>query len=312
MPKRFTDTDIWRQSWFLDLSPESKLVWFYLVSKCYTAGIWKIDIPMMKMETGVRNISLQNFLTEVNRDYAPCTDEPVKRNRVMRIANGCKLWLTGFISFQYEKERSGVNPVIPVIKGALNRLRDENIYELAIKEGFVRIKGECESEPKNSKAGFNVYSSDIISSVNAVSSDLIPDFVLDPINNKIPAAADAGEAKGWQPFARDKDKDKDKDQDLQLFVLKDLNTEAEEEGSVHWEPPDVAEVVLERKWWMPDIIPDKADPLFILAWYKLRWQGWKLLPNNNSIFSWQKIELLTVNSRGSPFCSEFLCFWSFL
>ena len=27
---------------------------------------------------------------------------------------------------------------IPAIKGALNRLKDENIYEYAIKEGFVR------------------------------------------------------------------------------------------------------------------------------------------------------------------------------
>jgi hypothetical protein len=32
-----------------------------------------------------------------------------------------------------------VNAGIPAIKGALNRLRDENIYEYAIKEGFVRI-----------------------------------------------------------------------------------------------------------------------------------------------------------------------------
>jgi len=47
-------------------------------------------------------------------------------------------WLTGFISFQYEKGTNGVNAGIPAIKGALNRLRDENIYEYAIKEGFVR------------------------------------------------------------------------------------------------------------------------------------------------------------------------------
>ena len=137
MPKRFTDTDIWRQSWFLDLSPESKLVWSYLVSKCDTAGIWKIDIPMMKMQTGESNISLQNFLTEVNRDYEGLMGEPVKRNRVMRIANGSKLWLTGFISFQYEKGRNGVNAVIPAIKGALNRLREENIYDLADRKSVV-------------------------------------------------------------------------------------------------------------------------------------------------------------------------------
>src|ERR1035437_3363225 len=151
MPKRFTDTDIWRQSWFLDLSPESKLVWSYLVSKCDSAGIWKIDIRELWRETGPRDINLQTFLEEVNRDYVSLTGEPVKRNRVMRIANGKKLWLTGFISFQYEKGRSGVNAVIPAIKGALNRLRDENLYDFAIKEGFVRIKGEYEGKILNSE-----------------------------------------------------------------------------------------------------------------------------------------------------------------
>ena len=161
------------------------------------------------METGVRNISLQNFLTKVNRYYALCADEPVKRNRVMPIANGSKLWLTGFISFQYEKGRNGVNAVIPAIKGALNRLREKNIYDFAIEEGFVRVKGEFESEPKNRNADYKINSSEIISSVTDASSYLISDSEFDSINNKIQAAADAGEAKGWQPFARDKDKDKD-------------------------------------------------------------------------------------------------------
>ena len=263
MPKRFADTDTWRQSWFFDLPPESKLVWFYLVSKCDSAGIWKIDIPMLKMETGVRNISLQNFLTEVNKDYEGLMGEPVKRNRVMRIANGSKLWLTGFISFQYEKGRNGVNAVIPAIKGALNRLREENIYDLAIEEGFVRIKGKCESAAKSENTGYNINSSEIIFSVNSVSSDLISDSEFNSINN-IPTAADAGKAKGWQPFARDKDKDMDKDQDLQLFVLKDLNKEVEE-GNVHWGPPGKVEWVLERTRGKPEIIPDKVDLMFILV-----------------------------------------------
>jgi|ERR1035437_4183341 hypothetical protein len=277
MPKRFTDTDIWRQSWFLDLSPESKLVWSYLVSKCDSAGIWKIDIRELWRETGPRDINLQTFLEEVNRDYVSLTGEPVKRNRVMRIANGKKLWLTGFISFQYEKGRSGVNAVIPAIKGALNRLRDENLYDFAIKEGFVRIKGECESERKIDIDGYNINFSDaIVSSVNTVSSDLISDSELGSIKNEIPAAADSRDSKGWQPFARDKDKDKD--QDLQLFVLKDLNKEVVEEGNVHWEPPDVADLVLERTRGMPEIIPDKVDLIFILVWNKLQRQRWKLLP----------------------------------
>ena len=244
MSKRFADTDIWRQSWFVDLSPESKLVWFYLVSKCDTVGIWKIDFRQLLRETGARDINLQTFLEEVNRDYVSLTGEPVKRNRVMRIANGKNLWLTGFISFQYEKGRNGINAAIPAINGALNRLRDENLYEFAIKEGFVRIKGECESEKKIEIDGYNINFSEIISSVNIVSSDLIDNSDSNSINNNILAAADSGNSKGWQPFARDKDKDKD--QDLQLFVLKDFKRGECEGGEVHREKPGEAGLFWER------------------------------------------------------------------
>ena len=141
MSKRFTDTNIWDQSWFLELSPEGKNIWQFLEKSTDCGGIWKIDIPEMRRKIGCKNINLKHFLEEVNRDYNKLTGEPVKRNRVMLIANDTKLWLTGFISFQYEKGTSGVNAGIPAIKGALNRLRDENIYDYAIKEGFVRIKG---------------------------------------------------------------------------------------------------------------------------------------------------------------------------
>ena len=127
MSKRFTDTNIWEQSWFLELSPEGKNIWQFLEKSTDCGGIWKIDIPEMRRKIGCKNIILMNFLEEVNRDYNKLTGEAVKRNRIMLIANDTKLWLTGFISFQYEKGTSGVNAGIPAIKGALNRLRDEGI-----------------------------------------------------------------------------------------------------------------------------------------------------------------------------------------
>jgi hypothetical protein len=132
--------------------------------------------------------------------------------------------MTGFISFQYEKGTSGVNAGIPAIKGALNRLRDEDLYDYAIKEGFVRIKGECESKTMN----------------NEESADLIP--------------SSDNYSKGCRGSARDKDKDKD--QDLELFGFKDLNTETEEESTVHREP-DKSEVLLGRMWRKPNILPEE-------------------------------------------------------
>ena len=101
-----------------------------------------------------------------------------------------------------------MNAGIPAIKGALNRLRDEDIYDYAIKEGFLRIKGECEGKTLNSEE-----------SEEAISSDLIDSSYIN--------------SKGCRGSARDKDKDKDQDQEVLKF--KDLNKEGGEESNVHKE-----------------------------------------------------------------------------
>src|ERR1035438_2026510 len=152
MSKRFMDTDLWNQSWYIELSAESKNIWAYLERMCDCAGILKIEIPEMKRKIGCTEISISTFLKEVNRDFDIDTGKTIERNRVMYIPNKSKIWITGFISFQYEKGTSGVNAAIPAIKGALNRLRDEGIYDYAIMEGFLRIKGELiDSSDINSK-----------------------------------------------------------------------------------------------------------------------------------------------------------------
>jgi hypothetical protein len=151
----------------------------------------------------------------------------------MQIANNTKLWLTGFISFQYEKGTSGVNAGIPAIKGALNRLRDENIYEYAIQEGFVRVKGESETGTKNGNLPVNINNE-----IN--SSELIS-------NSEI-------NSKGCRPFTGDKDKDKDQDQEE--IVFKDLNTEGGGEGNTTGEP-DQAEQLFEQIWGRPNKLPEQ-------------------------------------------------------
>jgi hypothetical protein len=224
MSKRFMDTDLWNQSWYIELSAESKNIWAYLERMCDCAGILKIEIPEMKRKIGCTEISISTFMKEVNRDFDGDTGKIVERNRVMYIPNKSKIWMTGFISFQYEKGTSGVNAGIPAIKGALNRLRDEDIYDYAIKEGFLRIKGECEGKTLNSEERADLIDSSEINS------------------------------KGCRGSARDKDKDKDQDQEVLDF--QDLNTEGEEESNVHREP-DNAGLLLERTWRKLNILPEE-------------------------------------------------------
>jgi hypothetical protein len=146
MSKRFMDSNLWESSWFIDLSPEHKNLWQYLERNCDCSGIWEIDIPQLKRKIGYSEINLSSFINGVNMGYDNLTGDSITVKRIIFICNNTKLWLTGFISFQYEKGKSGVNPNIPAIIGVLNRLKENEIYELALKEGFLRIQNSVKKE----------------------------------------------------------------------------------------------------------------------------------------------------------------------
>jgi len=44
MPKRFIATEIWDEDWFLDMPNEYKLFWFYMLSACDHAGVFKVNL----------------------------------------------------------------------------------------------------------------------------------------------------------------------------------------------------------------------------------------------------------------------------
>lgn len=41
--KRFTDTEKWKDDWFLRLKPVDKIFWLYICDNCDHAGIWKVS-----------------------------------------------------------------------------------------------------------------------------------------------------------------------------------------------------------------------------------------------------------------------------
>jgi hypothetical protein len=44
MAKRFTDTNIWGEDWFLEMPNEYKLFWYYMLSNCDHSGIYKVNL----------------------------------------------------------------------------------------------------------------------------------------------------------------------------------------------------------------------------------------------------------------------------
>ena len=85
MPKRFTETLKWDDPWFRALSPDAKLLWFWLVDKCDLAGIIEPDFGLCEFQTGIKRAF--DKMTEIE-------------SRVAQIGEG-KYMICKFIEFQH-------------------------------------------------------------------------------------------------------------------------------------------------------------------------------------------------------------------
>lgn len=89
MAKRFTDTELWNEDWFIDLTTVEKLFWFYIKDNCDHAGIWRINKRKFEMSCGLK-VDIKDFLIHVN----------VGKDRILLVGED-RLYLNGFIKFQY-------------------------------------------------------------------------------------------------------------------------------------------------------------------------------------------------------------------
>lgn len=86
MAKRYTDTDKWKKVRWDGLSMKMKLVWFYLLDTCDHAGIWDANLRRLAFDIG-------ETVTKEEIDEA-FTDSIIW-------LNDAKLYLVGFVEFQY-------------------------------------------------------------------------------------------------------------------------------------------------------------------------------------------------------------------
>jgi len=103
--KRFTETDKWKDAWFMDLPSKWKLAWLWIIDNCDHAGICDANPRLMSAMIG----------------------EPIDGAELLRVMQGrveCpkpgKWFVTKFIVFQYGEE---LNPQNSAHKGVINKLR---------------------------------------------------------------------------------------------------------------------------------------------------------------------------------------------
>lgn len=113
MAKRFTDTDIWEQDWYIDLPNKYKFMWNYVKDKCDNVGIWRPNISILQKIVG-EPLNINEFIQFINLD----------KERVKILSNG-RWWVKDFFVFQYGNTFS---PTSPVHKGALRQLVSNGVH----------------------------------------------------------------------------------------------------------------------------------------------------------------------------------------
>lgn len=99
MAKRFTDSEKWKDDWYISLSNDYKIVWQWLLDNCSHAGLCK------------RSISLLNLMCKINISEKEMID--TMDRRVLIIDD---YWfIPKFIKFQYSTLLSGKPAIISVV-----------------------------------------------------------------------------------------------------------------------------------------------------------------------------------------------------
>jgi hypothetical protein len=99
--KRFTETTKWGDPWFLGLSLDAKLAFWYITENCDGAGVWD------------PNQRLANFCFGLDLNWAKVRTE--LGDRIAELPNG-KWHLTRFVPFQYGELSAECRPHAFVIK----------------------------------------------------------------------------------------------------------------------------------------------------------------------------------------------------
>lgn len=85
MAKRFIDSEIFSDSWFMDISTNAKVLWLYFITNCDHAGILKLNKRLCEFQTGIKNMN--TTMKEIS-------------NKLMELGEEC-YFIPKYIEFQY-------------------------------------------------------------------------------------------------------------------------------------------------------------------------------------------------------------------
>jgi uncharacterized phage protein (TIGR02220 family) len=126
MGKRFIDTELFDDSWFMDLSVNNKLFFVYLITNCDHAGIIDLNIKLAEFKTGIKGLS-ENF-EEIKNEFG---------DRLLSLRDNY-FFIPKFIKYQYPH---GLNENVKAQKSVIKRLSEFQFCDDRNKE----LKNSCQT-----------------------------------------------------------------------------------------------------------------------------------------------------------------------
>ena len=120
MSKRFTDTEIWGEDWFIDMPNEYKLFWYYMLSTCDHSGIFKVNTNTFCRLNEVK-VESNTALTHFN----------LGKERI-RVITDSTWYVLDFFVFQYGTTFNGNNRVHESVEKELLKYKIENSFRYFI------------------------------------------------------------------------------------------------------------------------------------------------------------------------------------
>lgn len=77
MAYRFTDTSKWDDEWFIDLTKDEKLLFFYLIDNCDIGGFMELSTRKLSFNTGLSDVEVKVSLKGLERGFILSKDKRV-------------------------------------------------------------------------------------------------------------------------------------------------------------------------------------------------------------------------------------------
>lgn len=134
MAKRLTDTEKWKDDWFLSLNNDYRMIWLYIIDNCSHAGIFKKSFGLM-------NFCCNTKITE--KEFLEVFQDRVKDY-------GNFYFIPKFILFQYN-DLSSNKPVVVSVRNELKKLNVETMIQQSLNNDCITIKDKSKSKDKSKR-----------------------------------------------------------------------------------------------------------------------------------------------------------------